>query len=322
MTGRLHEDLNREICRLGTFTSSWPVSFINPSELARYGFFYTGIADRVKCYFCEVEVGMWEEQDNVITEHLRWSPRCPLLRKRTTNNVPINPNFLDNVPDPDGDVCGSNMHRFNNSMTSVQHNNYTEDSQRSFQRLAHPSYAIEANRLSSFKSWPKSIHQKPQQLSDAGFFYTGFGDRVECFSCGGGLNDWEPEDEPWEQHAKHHSTCEYVKLVKGRDFVETCKRIASNTEPGTSSLRLPTEPTSHWTPSGDAECSPTLEGDRQDDEKVTKDEKLCKICLLNEYNTVFLPCGHVVACGKCAQAVTECPLCRDRYIDIRRVYLA
>ncbi|XP_058066267.1 death-associated inhibitor of apoptosis 1-like [Anopheles bellator] len=321
MTRRLPEDLNKEVCRVATFTG-WPVSFISPSELARYGFYYTGSEDTVKCSFCRIEISMWEEHDNVIEEHLRWSPRCPLLMKLRTENVPINPNFLDNVPDPVSDVCGTGMRHSHNSSTLFQHNDWLADSQRSFhQRLAHPNYAIDANRLSSFKCWPKSIRQKPQQLSDAGFFYTGSGDCVVCFSCGGGLNDWKQDDEPWDEHAIHYRYCKYVELIKGRDFWKTCKRISDNPEPGTSGLRLLPEPTSHSSPSGDAERPPTVEGDRKDDE-VIEDEKLCKVCFINEYNTVYLPCGHVVACSKCALAVAKCPLCQQPYTDIQRVYLA
>lgn len=32
----------------------------------------------------------------------------------------------------------------------------------------------------------------------------GVGDRVLCFRCGEGLKDWQPEEDPWEEHAKHY----------------------------------------------------------------------------------------------------------------------
>lgn len=52
------------------------------------------------------------------------------------------------------------------------------------------------------------------------------------------------------------------------------------------------------------------------------EEKLCKICYGAEYNTAFLPCGHVVACAKCASSVTKCPLCRKPFTDVMRVYFS
>lgn len=32
--------------------------------------------------------------------------------------------------------------------------------------------------------------------------FLGEGDKVKCFHCGGGLTDWKPNEDPWEQHAK------------------------------------------------------------------------------------------------------------------------
>lgn len=29
-------------------------------------------------------------------------------------------------------------------------------------------------------------------------------DMVLCFYCDGGLKGWQPEEDPWEEHAKHY----------------------------------------------------------------------------------------------------------------------
>ncbi|XP_024361279.1 E3 ubiquitin-protein ligase SP1 [Physcomitrium patens] len=41
---------------------------------------------------------------------------------------------------------------------------------------------------------------------------------------------------------------------------------------------------------------------------------LCVICLEQDYNAVFLPCGHMCCCTSCSAQLTSCPLCR-RHID-------
>eukprot|EP01117_Protostelium_nocturnum_P015556 TRINITY_DN6051_c0_g1_i1.p1 TRINITY_DN6051_c0_g1~~TRINITY_DN6051_c0_g1_i1.p1 ORF type:complete len:424 (-),score=152.64 TRINITY_DN6051_c0_g1_i1:122-1393(-) len=51
------------------------------------------------------------------------------------------------------------------------------------------------------------------------------------------------------------------------------------------------------------------------------EEKECKICMEEEINTVFIPCGHLAACEKCAQLlskgkVKKCPICKT---DIQHV---
>ncbi|XP_063372169.1 death-associated inhibitor of apoptosis 1-like [Cydia amplana] len=84
----------------------------------------------------------------------------------------------------------------------------------------HPRYNTKAARLRTFKHWPKSIKQKPEELAEAGFYYTGQSDKTKCFYCDGGLKDWEEDDDPWEQHARWFDRCAYVQLVKGEDYVQ------------------------------------------------------------------------------------------------------
>lgn len=37
----------------------------------------------------------------------------------------------------------------------------------------HPDYKSYEIRLSSFSGWPRSLHQTPVQLAEAGLYYTG-----------------------------------------------------------------------------------------------------------------------------------------------------
>jgi baculoviral IAP repeat-containing protein 7/8 len=62
--------------------------------------------------------------------------------------------------------------------------------------------------------------------------------------------------------------------------------------------------------------------EKSDEEEEKKDSKLCKICYSDEYNTIFLPCGHVIACAKCASSVTKCPACRQPFENVMRVYFS
>lgn len=90
-------------------------------------------------------------------------------------------------------------------------------------QLDFPEYVIERARLRSFDEWPKVLKQTPEQLSAAGFFYTQREDRVICFCCGGGIRAWEEHDDPWEQHALHYGKCDYLKLMKGPEYVASVK---------------------------------------------------------------------------------------------------
>jgi len=100
-------NLHKEKTRLETF-SKWTVEFISGAKLAKTGFFWPDTSlDIVQCYFCDVRLGAWEPYDDEVTEHIRWSRECPLLRRRETNNVPINIRELEELLPPECyDVCG------------------------------------------------------------------------------------------------------------------------------------------------------------------------------------------------------------------------
>uniref|UniRef100_A0A182NXX1 Uncharacterized protein n=1 Tax=Anopheles dirus TaxID=7168 RepID=A0A182NXX1_9DIPT len=123
-------ELNIESDRLQTFTG-WPVPYIRPADLARWGFYYTKRRDIVQCYFCTVELGDWRSHDVVEREHLQWSRYCPLLTGRATNNVPIDRNFVARISDIVPDEYGSGHSAgavSNGSSESINQPNVTEPS--------------------------------------------------------------------------------------------------------------------------------------------------------------------------------------------------
>ena len=87
------------------------------------------------------------------------------------------------------------------------------------QQSRHPELATLEARLATFRDWPAGLEQRPAQLAEAGFFYMGTGDHVKCFCCDGALRNWEPQDEPWQEHARWFSRCNFLLTVKGPDFV-------------------------------------------------------------------------------------------------------
>ncbi|XP_039967145.1 death-associated inhibitor of apoptosis 1 [Bactrocera tryoni] len=371
----MDEKYQREDERLNSF-ENWPLEWLNKRELAQIGLVYTGEDDKVKCYFCEVEIGRWERDDQPINEHLRFSPNCPLLRRRTTNNVPISNDTLSRVlPPVSYDVCGnegyefeandvsgdiaptpqaplttgayqydsiaadnlSNHHHANANSSSSSANNSRCGNEAQLYRPEYPEYAIEAARLRSFAEWPRNMKQRPKELADAGFFYTGTGDRVKCFSCGCGLKDWDDDDEPWEQHALWLPKCRYLNLLKGQSYIESvaAKYKTNNSKcpdavPAESDQYCPTSDNIVVQPViATAALTPTTSKTAEAATTAVKttavaatiaEEKLCKICYADEYNTAFLPCGHVVACAKCASSVSKCPVCRKPFTNVMRVF--
>ena len=187
------------------------------------------------------------------------------------------------------------------------------------QRAQFPRFATEYSRLRTYDEWPKQMKQTPAQLADAGLYYTNRGDRVVCFSCGGGLHTWEEHDIPWEQHALYYGDkCEYVRLLKGNEYhEEVIAKLAA--------MRI------------NAEQDEKKEEENEDDKKENEqmlarsassktdceeadESKKCKICFDKEYDCLFYPCGHIIACAKCASALSACPACQNAFQNIVKVY--
>ncbi|KAK3577776.1 hypothetical protein CHS0354_010979 [Potamilus streckersoni] len=83
----------------------------------------------------------------------------------------------------------------------------------------YPEFAERSRRLYSFKEWPAKLPQKPEEMAECGFYYTGQEDIVQCFYCGGGLKQWQSDDDPWIEHIRWYPNCSYVHKKKGREFV-------------------------------------------------------------------------------------------------------
>ncbi|XP_068161125.1 baculoviral IAP repeat-containing protein 7 isoform X2 [Antennarius striatus] len=75
----VYPEMEAEDSRLTTF-HNWPSeASVQPDVLARAGFFYTGHADNVKCFFCDGGLRNWELGDDPWQEHAKWFPRCEFL---------------------------------------------------------------------------------------------------------------------------------------------------------------------------------------------------------------------------------------------------
>jgi len=61
----------------------------------------------------------------------------------------------------------------------------------------------------------------------------------------------------------------------------------------------------------------------QGGEILEKDPK-CKVCLDNNIDSVFLPCGHMMTCIQCGSKLVNCPICPNmpRLAMVNKIYRA
>ncbi|WP_366139432.1 RING-HC finger protein [uncultured Endozoicomonas sp.] len=269
-----------ECYRLSTFFHFPANTPVNPRDLAKAGFLYTGYKDRVKCFECSLCIDSWLEGDWVQGNDAttkRWHREtCSMMLGENTENVPFanslfmsadrsrpqtarpwtqqptsrplplpptpianpgftapatasstsqrqpQPNETRNLPIPDSERPTAPPRH--NIIQSPQRPN--EEQRRNLATLfpcLYPANAHmrgEGRRLETFdRRWTGRVAATTQQIAEAGFFYIGDRDRVKCWYCNGGLQNWEPQDEPWKEHAKWFPTCDFLLSQMGTDFV-------------------------------------------------------------------------------------------------------
>ncbi|XP_014488501.1 PREDICTED: death-associated inhibitor of apoptosis 1-like isoform X2 [Dinoponera quadriceps] len=224
MTGRDdvdYTDYRFESARLDSF-AEWPLTYLDRETLAAAGFYYTGKTDAVKCFECHLTLCKWSKSDNPWVDHQRFSERCRFLRGIPCGNVPINVD-PDTVAPPEPrtrDYCGIYGVQYRpNAVVDTPVEVYFEKTEKpntinlnELREARHPEYANVSDRVATFATWPEGKVQTKEQLADAGFYYSKVGDRTICYYCGGGLEGWEPNDVPLQEHIKWFAKCKYALL--------------------------------------------------------------------------------------------------------------
>ncbi|XP_058798849.1 baculoviral IAP repeat-containing protein 2-like [Phymastichus coffea] len=356
-------DYRFEELRLQSY-QNWPSPYVQPSDLAAAGFYYTGKNDSVRCFECHIEFSRWEEGEDPMTLHQRWNGRCYFIRKIPCGNVPIGVDS-NSIPVPrprSRDTYDPYVlqYRMNAEADNDGAKEFGEE------RPKFPKYATYDARLQSFDDWPISMSQTKEQLAEAGLYYVGRGDMTACYQCGVALKSWEPQDDPWVQHAKWRPTCslvatkgqEFIDNAVGKDAIPPLEAALENValvnnvetlEPSVLQIResveesngqtmvgqdvvgisnIPPVPTPRANIAAKTENSlrtTSTNGDRKSEEpeeKLLDDATICKICYDDVLGVVFVPCGHIVSCLKCAPSLTTCAVCRKKIEYYARVYLS
>nr|XP_028581985.1 baculoviral IAP repeat-containing protein 2 isoform X1 [Podarcis muralis]XP_028581986.1 baculoviral IAP repeat-containing protein 2 isoform X1 [Podarcis muralis] len=219
-------DLSCELYRMSTF-STFPQNVpVSERSLARAGFYYTGVKDKVKCFSCGLMLDNWKKGDKALDKHKQLYPSCNFVKSLTPlNNLGSSFNSAFSPPTAFGlssshsPTPAANMDQvgyFSGSFSSFPHDPVTS---RAVEDLSHlrpktVNYAMSAedDRLHTFESWPLTF-LSPSSLAKAGFYYIGPADKVACFACGGQLSNWEPKDNAMSEHRRHFPNCPFVEQM-------------------------------------------------------------------------------------------------------------
>lgn len=177
--------------------------------------------------------------------------------------------------------------------------------------IAFPMYSDCARRLASFRHVKRFSNANIQEFANAGWFCAGLNDYTICYYCGGGLKDWEEKDDPWLEHARWFSKCQFLLLKKGIEFVdEACGRKKK--------IKNEDEKEESGKPTQDVNVPCEKQNAGHEDEVPTN--LLCLVCTINQRSVAFLPCGHCCVCVDCFSRLPRCVFCRSNIISVVKIY--
>ncbi|XP_062983183.1 putative inhibitor of apoptosis isoform X2 [Elgaria multicarinata webbii] len=233
----LKYDLSCELYRMSTF-SNFPLNVpVSERSLARAGFYYTGLKDKVKCYSCGLMLDNWKKGDNALDKHRQLCPSCSFVQSLSSmNNIGSSFHSAFSPAIAFGGLSSSHspiqaprlaqVGYFSGSFSSFPQDPVTSGPVEELSHLRPKATNCTMNteevRLHTFKNWPLPF-LSPSSLAKAGFYYVGPADKVACFACGGQLCNWEPKDSAMSEHRRHFPSCPFVEQTR-----DQCRFTVSN----------------------------------------------------------------------------------------------
>ena len=249
--------------RLISFQTWPPNANAYAFQLARSGFYYSGDSDEVICFACEGRIRDWQQDDDPMKKHAQRFPNCPFVCGQIAGVNLTPPNLDDDHPTirlmkrVDQVVNKTNE---TNRMLAARHlssalTNVTASHtpgqvmvrpvRTQNQGVARSMIALrdENERRKTFEGfWSDTWPVSSKALVQAGFFYCGPEDMVQCAWCYGKLQGWEQGDNPLTEHARHFASCPKFgerKAVKASSLVNV--RNAGTNEFSEDDLGILTE---------------------------------------------------------------------------------
>ncbi|XP_052222889.1 baculoviral IAP repeat-containing protein 2-like isoform X1 [Dreissena polymorpha] len=197
----------------------WPLAEPNPRALCEAGFVFTGHSyDLVRCFCCGIGLKDFSDTDDPMLEHAKNSSNCPFILDHFGSLEALE-RYRQRIVTQDPEKIRRRQRDIFQRQLGREAANY---------RAKHEWFRTLQSRLDTYTHWPQHLSQSPEQLAEAGMFYTGVDDHCRCFACDGGLRKWEPGDDPWIEHCRWFPACPYAREIKGDEFINLVQLSADH----------------------------------------------------------------------------------------------
>lgn len=254
--------------RIRTF-DDWPIPQIQkPEVLAEAGFYFTRPDDQVRCFHCNGGLRSWQKEDDPWFEHAKWFPICNFVRlvKGIT--------YVQQVEESGG----RERERATSSVPqmTIDEAMTTEQVKQVLDMGLNAGRIRRAviNQLQNFGDCFQSIEELVEAVLEEQVEEEGEEEERNVF------NQRVPESQTTRE--PEHSSTSNVNIPK-----------AANGDNGCGSVNeQQMEQSNDETKMKESTSSLTLE----EENRILKDARLCKVCMDEEVGVVFLPCGHLGEC--------------------------
>ena len=301
-SGPLHPQYATLEARLRTFREWPPALRQQPKDLAEAGFYYIGLSDQVKCFYCDGGLRNWQSEDEPWKEHARWFDKCVFVRLVKGDEY-IKDCVTERPPEKAGlPVQGSRVvteEDIRKAMSQaivkqvlsmgIDHSRVKMAIKKNLENSENPfdtpesliNAAFSVQRSQETRTQRENLHRVGAVLSSLGEI--GNNDIV--------TERWEIGQENMEIMEDDMEDLEQPRSTSN-DTISLNQPRAAQSEP---------EPPANLPVSNEATTSGN--SDLVSENTRLKEQRTCKICMDGEVGVVFLPCGHLCCCVNCAPAL-------------------
>jgi len=346
--GPLHPQYATLEARLRTFREWPPALRQKPRDLAEAGFYYIGLSDQVKCFYCDGGLRNWQSEDEPWKEHARWFQKCVFVRLVKGDGYIVE--CLKERPPEGGEelspgprsVSEDEVRRAMSQAIVKQVLSMGIDASRVKmaikKRLENSGNAFDTTEslISAAFSVQRNQERRShnENLNPSGAMLGRLGES----SRSSGVLDMVSER--WGEWGVGQASQDRVSMETEDTEQSQSQEVNISLDRSPASARL-TPPTPEVSGCQSAPASPSVTSPEKTEEMsppapVTsksnddlesenarlKEQRTCKICMDKEVGVVFLPCGHLCCCVNCAPALKDCPVCRRSIQGTVRTFMS
>lgn len=295
---------------------------VDTNLLADAGFYYVGTGDCVRCFFCGGGLRHWDYGDLPAVEHARWFPKCEYIIYLKGKE------FVEQHKEPSDEEVEENTGAATQTLNVYGTRAAVNNTVNVNTTPGKISGELNEDELHDLMNSEESNLVIAWLVYEMGYDIVRVRETIRLY---------------FQTHTKKITTKYILNMIETAEAAENRRTAPPVIQEfrGTNNSFLyrtpapnnktPTphpvdalnikrrDPNNPVVPPTELENKPTPKpkttGSKRamslvEENEQLKEMKTCKVCLDNDSNTVFLPCGHMATCEECAVKVAKCVICR------------